>query len=1004
MKINYFRLLATCFSIFCYSTFYVNAASFTVINTNDTGAGSLRDAINSASSNPMDADNIVFNIPLTDPNFDVNTGVFTISLNTLLPTINSISVTIDGSTQSANQGNTNPNGPEILIRSSTNLMYCFAFPLSGGRVNEVTLNGFMYAISITKYLTYPSGNTTVENCYLGVNHDGTAMASNEVGIAILEANSNVLRNNLISGNTLSGIALRKSNNNTIYGNRIGTNALITSAIPNYYGIAVDSSSNNTIGGNTVAQRNIISGNEDAGVAINSILSSGNVVKGNYIGINTIGNSINDTIPNLYGVAINDSPNNTIGGSTVSERNIISGNSDVGIAIQGITATNNVIKGNYIGTNSAGNDSIPNLNGIVINGSPSNKIGGGVVGDGNVISGNTATGIAITYSGARLNTVKGNFIGTIHDGTAPLGNHTGIYVKSNANKNTFGGTTPGERNIISGNIEMGLITEAADSNVIIGNFIGPDVTGMLAFKYSNDTLIQGNGLMFNTGSKYNIAGGYTAGERNIISGNRIYGHDIYGNSSYNSTIGNYIGVDVTGNNPLPNATGICVDGGSNHNPFINNVLSGNYAYGMFIVTTGSDYNELKGNKIGTNAAGTVAVPNQIGFLLSGGTRHNTIGGTILNDRNIISGNIFSGIEMADAGTNFNTIIGNYIGTDITGLSAIPNMHGIGTTTNVSKNSFENNVISGNQKIGILLYEFSDSNTVYSNLIGLASDGVSSLPNHSSGIVISNNSSYNQIGTEGKGNTIAFSDTAGVIVMDNNSRFNTLSSNLIYNNLLMDIDIEPFGVNVNDLGDDDLGSNEQMNYPVIQSATYNPTNGSCFITGKLDCNSYGGPQGDRVEIFKTDNLNQFGHGGAVEYLGYANVSNSAGDWTFLGTGISSGGTITATATDSKGNTSEYSANFGFTVSVENKDALADFKLYPNPAKDQVTLSFSVNKQEQITVRLLSIEGKQVSLLEDASYVTGNHVQVYDLNNFTSGMYLVEIVTKNEVISRTKLIVTK
>ncbi len=95
------------------------AATFTVTNTNDAGAGSLRQAITSANGNPMDADNIVFNIPTTDPNYSATTGVYTITLTSLLPYITSISVTVDGTSQ---PGNTNPNGPEICLKSTTNLL------------------------------------------------------------------------------------------------------------------------------------------------------------------------------------------------------------------------------------------------------------------------------------------------------------------------------------------------------------------------------------------------------------------------------------------------------------------------------------------------------------------------------------------------------------------------------------------------------------------------------------------------------------------------------------------------------------------------------------------------------------------------------------------------------------------------------------------------------------------------------------------------------------------
>ncbi len=618
------RTIALIFCFIAIAFIKTNAATWTVTNTSDAGAGSLRQAITSANSNPMDADNIVFNIPTSDPNYNATTGVYTITLASLLPTVNSVSVSIDGTTQ---PGSSNPYGPEICINSTTNLYYALCFPFSGGVVKSLIINGFQNGIVLTTYSTYPSGSCTISNCYIGVNHDGSAAISNGNGIVLYDGvANNTISNNLISGNTTAGLLVQRSNGNIIQGNKIGCDRTGMFAISNYYGVAIDSSASNTIGGNTSAESNIISGNAYAGIGINSNISYNNSIKGNYIGININGAARTDTIPNYYGIAINDSYNNTIGGSTAGERNIISGNPGGGISIDGSNAINNIIKGNYIGTNVAGTDSIPNSNGILLSGVSKNIIGGSNTGEGNLISGNTAAGIVMVYIGTRLNTVIGNYIGTNYQGNQILSNYTGIYIKSNANNNTIGGSATGDRNIISGNIAMGVCVESADSNVVKGNYIGPDVTGLNTLRLSNDTLVQQNGLYFNAYSQYNIAGGYAAGEGNVISGNRMYGHTLYGNASYNYTIGNYIGVDATGNHAMPNATGICVDGSANHNPIINNVLSGNHSYGLFIVTTGSDYNVLKGNKIGTNAAGTDTVPNQSGLLIGGGTKYDTIGGT------------------------------------------------------------------------------------------------------------------------------------------------------------------------------------------------------------------------------------------------------------------------------------------------------------------------------------------------------------------------------------------
>jgi hypothetical protein len=616
----------------------IHAATFTVTNTSDSGAGSLRTAITSANAA---AGNIVaFNIPTTDPGYNATTGVFTIQVLSLLPAVQNMNITIDGTTQATSVGNTNPDGPEICIRGNGVLEYGICFPTSGNIVKGISFNGFQCGVLIYRAVSIIAcNNNVVDECYFGVNYNGTAADPNDIGVAIYDnATNNTIKNSLLSGNIYAGVGIRKANNNFVEGNIIGCDRNISYRIPNYYGVGIDSSSYTMVGGNTVGKRNYISGNDYAGVAINTNLSQINTIKGNYIGVNAVASSHTDTISNFYGIAINESLSNIIGGSTAADGNLISGNTDAGIAILGLPAVANMIRNNLIGTNVAGNDSIPNGNGILISGAGNNLIGGS--GFGNVISGNRLAGIAIAYYGATNNLIRGNKIGTDITGMFPVSNHTGVYLFSNANNNIVGGTQPGDRNIISANYEMGICMEAADSNQVIGNFIGPDVTGTETFYISGDTMTQGNGLYFNSNAAYNVA------EGNIISGNRVYGLIYYGNAPNNVCSMNYIGVDISGNVALPNTTGICVDGGANHSVINQNVLSGNLAYGIFIVTTGTYYNELWGNKIGTNADGTAAVPNQIGLILGGGTKYNIIGGNTPAHRNIISGNVFNGIEVAD----------------------------------------------------------------------------------------------------------------------------------------------------------------------------------------------------------------------------------------------------------------------------------------------------------------------------------------------------------------------
>src|SRR5206468_1008551 len=124
-----------------------------------------------------------------------------------------------------------------------------------------------------------------------------------------------------------------------------------------------------------------------------------------------------------------------------------------------------------------------------------------------------------------NTIEGNFIGTNAAGTAALANGSGglgggILVGASSN-NTVGGTTPDERNLISGNVGPGISSQGGSGNVVQGNLIGTDITGTLALGNT------GPGVNFN--GTNNVIGGTTVDARNVISANNR-GIDLFGGSN------------------------------------------------------------------------------------------------------------------------------------------------------------------------------------------------------------------------------------------------------------------------------------------------------------------------------------------------------------------------------------------------------------------------------------------------------------------------------------------
>src|SRR5262249_9089227 len=123
-------------------------------------------------------------------------------------------------------------------------------------------------------------------------------------------------------------------------------------------------------------------------------ANGNVIQGNSIGTNRAG-----TAPlgnGTYGVVIEHSSYNLVGGTTPGAGNLISGNYYEGLIVVGrmtAPATNNVIQGNTVGTNRAGTASLGNqLDGIIIFGGLHSLVGGTTPGAGNLISGNSIYGL------------------------------------------------------------------------------------------------------------------------------------------------------------------------------------------------------------------------------------------------------------------------------------------------------------------------------------------------------------------------------------------------------------------------------------------------------------------------------------------------------------------------------------------------------------------------------------------------------------------------------------
>ncbi len=188
-------------------------------------------------------------------------------------------------------------------------------------------------------------------------------------------------------------------------------------------------------------------------------------------------------------------------------------------------------------------------------------------DRNLISGNMNYGVVLDGSGTIDNLVEGNYIGTDKTGTMaldtsgqPLGNgYDGVYISDGASDNTVGGTVATARNLISGDANDGVeITSAGTTdNVVEGNFIGTSVTGDTALPngtYNGPYRVEDAGVAIDSGASNNTIGGSTPGSRNVISGNRGDGVGILDSGTRGNIVeGNLIGTSVSGDTALPNGT-------------------------------------------------------------------------------------------------------------------------------------------------------------------------------------------------------------------------------------------------------------------------------------------------------------------------------------------------------------------------------------------------------------------------------------------------------------------
>ncbi len=370
-----------------------NAATFTVSNLNDTGAGSLRQAIIDANVTTA-ADTISFSI------------AGTISPATSLPTITN-PVTINGYSAPgavANSGSAGFVGTLVVEISGAN---------AGGSgiglhisASNCVITGLVINSFEDSGIRIDTGTAnSVTGSFIGPNTAGTASFGNfNRGILIVGSTGNFIGaataagTNVISGNYGTGISITGGGSATIRRNLIGTDKTGTAVLANTQdGIRIADSSGSTIGGANATSRNVISGNGGSGVTIvqgsSATTATGNIISANYIGVDITGNA---------------------------------------------TALNGSFQTSPVGNSGSG--VLINAGGNTVGGSRTTSAASTCSSGCNVISGNRANGVSISSNFGAGNKVTGNNIGVGADNTTSIGNRDdGVRISNLASSNTIGGT-------------------------------------------------------------------------------------------------------------------------------------------------------------------------------------------------------------------------------------------------------------------------------------------------------------------------------------------------------------------------------------------------------------------------------------------------------------------------------------------------------------------------------------------------------------------------------------
>jgi len=370
-----------------------------------------------------------------------------------------------------------------------------------------------------------------------------------------------------------------------------------------------------------------------------------------------------------------------------------------------------------------------------------------------------------------------------------------------------------------------------------------------------------------------------------------------NAHYNVISGDFIGTDASGTFVSPAeawyASGVVLEQGAAYNriggdsPAERNVISGNAFNGVALYHWHTDYNMILNNLVGLGPTGDRQVKNyRHGIDINFTASYNIVGGSQPYAHNVTSGNVRAGIEISHGpDTRENQIVGNFVGTDVTGTSATAytanGYPGIYLTDGAISNTIASNVIGNNRTGGIFVRDIgTNGNHLYSNRIGVSLDG-SAIPNSAPGVRVDLQAEHTVVGPD---NIIA-SNLSGIEITGTGTLYNTITRNSIYGNTIGGIELGSEESKVSAQGTVD-GPNQDLHPPLLSKATTTQITGSACLT----CT---------VELFQAD-----AYGQGKRFLGMGTV-DAHGSFIVHTQGLVPGDAVTATETDALGNTSEFAS---------------------------------------------------------------------------------------------------